>query len=133
MADTLDAASTDQTDATVTITHEAHHVPDHIRRGGRRRRPTGAPPALPRKLGLSGSFWVGMMAWVAIVTVLLLNVGPVLRFSNRIETWWLVLLAGFLVSIEVFREIRVPFTSLRLARPRHERAIAGRDHEATAE
>ena len=43
------------------------------------------------------------------------------------------LFAGFLISIEVFREIRVPFTSLRLARPRHERAIPGRDHEATAE
>jgi hypothetical protein len=43
------------------------------------------------------------------------------------------LFAGFLVSIEVFREIRVPFTSLRLARPRHEHAMAGADREATAE
>ena len=31
------------------------------------------------------------------------------------------LFAGFLVSIEVFREIRVPFTSIRLATARHER------------
>jgi hypothetical protein len=31
------------------------------------------------------------------------------------------LLAGFLVSSEVFREIRVPFTSIRLATPRGER------------
>jgi hypothetical protein len=30
------------------------------------------------------------------------------------------LLAGFLVSIEAFREIRVPFTSLRLSRSRQE-------------
>ena len=30
------------------------------------------------------------------------------------------LFAGFLVSIEVFREIRIPFTGLRLTRPRHE-------------
>jgi hypothetical protein len=43
------------------------------------------------------------------------------------------LFAGFLVSIEVFREIRVPFTSLRLARARHEHALAGSDREATAE
>jgi len=43
------------------------------------------------------------------------------------------LFAGFLVSIEVFREIRVPFTSLRLGHPRHEHAIAGADREATAE
>jgi hypothetical protein len=43
------------------------------------------------------------------------------------------LFAGFLVSVEVFREFRVPFTSLRLARPRHEHAMAGGDREATAE
>ena len=39
------------------------------------------------------------------------------------------LFAGFLVSIEVFREIRVPFTSIRLGRVRHEPAGA----EALAE
>jgi hypothetical protein len=37
----------------------------------------------------------------------------------------LLLLAGFLVSIEVFREIRVPFTSLRLAPARRERGTPG--------
>ena len=31
------------------------------------------------------------------------------------------LLAGFLVSIEVFREFRIPFTSIRLGVARHER------------
>lgn len=31
-----------------------------------------------------------------------------------------LLLAGFLVSIEAFRELRIPFTSIRLARVRHE-------------
>ena len=30
------------------------------------------------------------------------------------------LFAGFLVSIEVFREIRIPFTSIAFARDRHE-------------
>lgn len=34
----------------------------------------------------------------------------------------LLLLAGFLVSIEVFREIRVPFTSIRIGRAREERS-----------
>jgi hypothetical protein len=43
------------------------------------------------------------------------------------------LFAGFLVSIEVFREIRVPFPTLRLARSRHEHAMAGGDREATAD
>jgi hypothetical protein len=33
----------------------------------------------------------------------------------------LFLLAGFLVSVEAFREIRIPFTSIRLATARHER------------
>ena len=36
----------------------------------------------------------------------------------------LFLFAGFLVSIEVFREIRIPFTSIRLSRTRHEPAGA---------
>jgi hypothetical protein len=36
----------------------------------------------------------------------------------------LFLLAGFLVSIEAFREIRVPFTTIRLSRGRRERGIA---------
>ena len=34
----------------------------------------------------------------------------------------ILLLAGFLVSIEVFREIRVPFTAIRIGRPREERS-----------
>jgi hypothetical protein len=34
------------------------------------------------------------------------------------------LFAGFLVSVEVFREIRVPFTSIRFASGRHEHAAA---------
>ena len=32
------------------------------------------------------------------------------------------LFAGFLVSIEVFREIRIPFTNVRFATARRERA-----------
>ena len=39
------------------------------------------------------------------------------------------LFAGFLVSVEVFREIRVPFTDIRLSTARRERARR-RDHEA---
>ena len=38
------------------------------------------------------------------------------------------LFAGFLVSVEVFREIRVPFTSIRLSTSRRDRA-ARRDAE----
>jgi hypothetical protein len=42
------------------------------------------------------------------------------------------LFAGFLVSVEVFREVRVPFTSIRLATARRERART-RDVAAVAE
>jgi hypothetical protein len=38
------------------------------------------------------------------------------------------LFAGFLVSVEVFREIRIPFTSIRLSTSRRDRA-ARRDAE----
>jgi hypothetical protein len=49
----------------------------------------------------------------------------------------LFLFAGFLVSIEVFRVIRIPFTDIRLSRSRHESAAATRiaqaaDHDSEA-
>jgi hypothetical protein len=44
----------------------------------------------------------------------------------------LFLLAGFLVSIEAFREIRVPFTSIRLTAPRRERGAHAVDPRAVA-
>ncbi|MHB8460029.1 MAG: hypothetical protein ACYDAK_12735 [Candidatus Limnocylindrales bacterium] len=45
----------------------------------------------------------------------------------------LLLLAGFLVSIEVFREIRVPFTGLRIATRRQERSHPATEESATSE
>ena len=48
------------------------------------------------------------------------------------------LFAGFLVSVEVFREIRIPFTGIRLSTRRRERArrrdqavVEGREAGAT--
>lgn len=78
------------------IASELASVPDHdhtIRRTRRHRRPTGAPPPLPRRMGASGRFWLAMMAYASIATVLLLQIHEVLRFSNRVETWWLLRLA----------------------------------------
>jgi hypothetical protein len=43
------------------------------------------------------------------------------------------LFAGFLVSIEVFREIRVPFTSIRLATGRRERPALGATSDESTE
>jgi hypothetical protein len=43
------------------------------------------------------------------------------------------LFAGFLVSIEVFREIRIPFTSIRLATGRREAAVATASADGSTE
>jgi hypothetical protein len=74
-------------------------------------------------------------------TILIAIGGFIPTFTDSLDQWATLgrflgvvfLFAGFLVSIEVFREIRIPFTSLRLARPRHEHALASGDREATAE
>ncbi|TML00442.1 MAG: hypothetical protein E6G40_06110, partial [Actinobacteria bacterium] len=94
MADILGSAPTGPAAAVETVTTVPDYVPATIRRTRKRRRPTGAPAPLPRKLGLSGSLWLGMMAWVAIVTVLLLRFDPVLHLSDHIETWWMVRVAS---------------------------------------
>src|SRR5438477_4990134 len=48
------------------------------RRGGhRQRRPTGAPPALPKQIGLTGKLWLGA------VLVIVLSGSIWLHFSTR--------------------------------------------------
>ena len=42
------------------------------------------------------------------------------------------LFAGFLVSVETFREIRIPFTRIRLGGARHENTVASQAREAVA-
>jgi hypothetical protein len=50
-------------------------------------------------------------------------------FTDSLDQWAaagrffgvVFLFVGFLVSIEAFQEIRIPFTSIRLAAARHER------------
>ena len=38
----------------------------------RRRRPSGEPPPLPRKLGRSGKIWIGLVAYIAVLLILVL-------------------------------------------------------------
>jgi hypothetical protein len=76
-------------------------VPDHedtIRRTRKQRRPTGAPPPLRRRMGASGRFWLAMMAYASIVTVLVLQIDEVLRFSDQKESWLLLRLADLRVD-----------------------------------
>ena len=44
-------------------------LPRTARVGGLRRRPTGAPPPLPRKLGWSGKLWLALAALLAVALV----------------------------------------------------------------
>ena len=44
-------------------------LPRTARVGGLRRRPTGAPPPLPRKLGWSGKLWIALAALLAVALV----------------------------------------------------------------
>jgi tRNA A-37 threonylcarbamoyl transferase component Bud32/membrane-associated phospholipid phosphatase len=46
-----------------------HVLPGTARVGGLRRRPTGAPPPLPRKLGWSGKMWLALAGLFAVALV----------------------------------------------------------------
>jgi tRNA A-37 threonylcarbamoyl transferase component Bud32/membrane-associated phospholipid phosphatase len=97
-----DAGAGDVPDAAVSIpkarlTSEA--VPGTARTGGLRRRPTGAPPPLPRKLGTSGKVWLGLSGLLAVALVAFVARGQpllaaefetgVLRSIASLRTEWL--------------------------------------------
>src|SRR5215218_3468403 len=61
-------------------------IPPRVRAEPPRRRPTGAPPPLPRKLGASGKLWLGLaiVGGVALIWLLPKN-QP--QLSVDIEAW----------------------------------------------
>ena len=64
----------DQTGGTAAVTVPGQVptvdvLPRTARVGGLRRRPTGAPPPLPRKLGWSGKLWLALAVLLAIALV----------------------------------------------------------------
>ena len=61
-------------------------VPGTARTGGLRRRPTGAPPPLPSKLGASGKGWLGLAAVLAVALVAFVVRGQPL-VGAQLETW----------------------------------------------
>jgi tRNA A-37 threonylcarbamoyl transferase component Bud32 len=111
-----------------------------LRRSGRRRRPTGAAPPLPRSLGTTGKLWAAaLVIVVGLIAILLAWSGArmvvdqidafVLRQIAALRTGWLVTLArgidrvgtgwlftlfalGVVVTMIVFRRWRHLFTFL---------------------
>jgi membrane-associated phospholipid phosphatase/tRNA A-37 threonylcarbamoyl transferase component Bud32 len=51
------------------------------------RRPTGAPPPLPRELGNSGRFWLAATALLALILVLVAVTGSAGRRITQLDTW----------------------------------------------
>ena len=57
-----------------------------VRRSGRRRRPTGAPPPLPRSIQITGVWWAA--AAVVLVTLAKISFGPARRSLGVAVTVW---------------------------------------------
>ena len=57
-----------------------------VRRSGRRRRPTGAPPPLPRSIQITGVWWAA--AAVVLVTLAKISFGPAKRSLGVAVTVW---------------------------------------------
>jgi hypothetical protein len=55
--------------------------PPAIRRVGRRRRPSGEPPPLPRHLNASGKWWLALSGLVVVVWVVVWATGSVHLFD----------------------------------------------------
>jgi membrane-associated phospholipid phosphatase len=75
-------------------------VPPTAKRTGRRRRPTGAPPPLPRSIGTSGKGWLAALLVLVVWLVVTLNSqwarrvtdevdAAILRGIARLRTGWL--------------------------------------------
>jgi membrane-associated phospholipid phosphatase/tRNA A-37 threonylcarbamoyl transferase component Bud32 len=65
-----------------------------VHRTRRQRRPSGAPPPLPRPFAISTAAWLLVAALALAGAVLSTQYGPSLRLDDRFSTWVLGLLAG---------------------------------------
>ena len=70
---TTDAESDPVTDTMVALADSTPHVPPTVRRTRRLRRPSGAPPPLPRHIGRSGRGWIValivLVVWMIVTVV----------------------------------------------------------------
>ena len=65
-----------------------------VRRNRRQRRPTGAPPPLPRQIGLSTTAWLALAAILVSGAFLVSERTPWLRTGDQASTWLLRQLAA---------------------------------------
>jgi membrane-associated phospholipid phosphatase/tRNA A-37 threonylcarbamoyl transferase component Bud32 len=91
-------------DTTFRLTDIAPHVPPTVRRTRRVRRPSGAPPPLPRSLGRSGKGWIAAVI-ILVVWMIVSSGSPrarrrtdqadafLLRGFARLRTGWLLTVA----------------------------------------
>jgi hypothetical protein len=65
-----------------------------VHRTRRQRRPSGAPPPLPRPFAISTTAWLFLAVLALASAVLSTQYAPSLRLDDRFSTWVLGLLAG---------------------------------------
>jgi membrane-associated phospholipid phosphatase/tRNA A-37 threonylcarbamoyl transferase component Bud32 len=137
---TTDAESASATDTAVALADSAPHVPPSVRRTKRHRRPSGAPPPLPRRIGRSGRGWIValvlLIVWMIVTGVSLRArrgtdqvdaailrtmarsrtgwLTPVAHTADRIATGWTMFFVAItlMVVTTVFRRWRHLFTFL---------------------
>src|SRR5436190_17830394 len=78
-------------------------APPEGRRGGKRRRPSGEPPPLPRKVGMSGGVWITLAIVLVTIVALVLFYPTHFQFFDRWNAaflrWFVSIRAGWLTSL----------------------------------
>ncbi|MGH2652351.1 MAG: phosphatase PAP2 family protein, partial [Actinomycetota bacterium] len=82
-------------DVTDDSTIDARVEPRHAvgRRAGRRRRPSGEPPPLPRELGRSGKFWIVMVVYFVLTLIGVVLFQPLANLFDQVDAFRLRTLA----------------------------------------
>ena len=65
-----------------------------VRRSRRQRRPSGAPPPLPHRIGLTTTAWLALAAILVSAAFLVAELTPWQRAGNQASTWLLRQLAA---------------------------------------
>ena len=87
----------------VAASQGAGHATQTIIRSRRRRRPSGEPPPLPRRLNTSGRYWLGLVAAVVVLWVVIAATSSTGRWidviDNRVLRWLVAIRSDDLTSV----------------------------------